>query len=93
VIRCLPFLLFVSFLTEVVAIAWNDSDIFVETVYRQVDSSGSTLDGATPYAFRASVRNTFSEQTQSLDIPVGSAYTPNPAFSFERVGAHHGDFK
>lgn len=69
--------------------AWNDSDIFVESVYRQSAPNISTPDAATPVAFRASVRNTFSDQTQSLLLPGASSFPHNPVSSFQRVGAHH----
>ena len=68
---------------------WNDSDIFVEAVYRQSDASGSFVDSVTPVAFRASARDTFSSQTQSLTLPASSLFSPNPMSSFQKVGAHH----
>ncbi len=69
--------------------AWNDSDIFIESVFRQTDDTGSFSDPTHPYALRASARNTFSDQDQALSLPVGSSYTPNPATAFQRKGAHH----
>lgn len=69
--------------------AWNDSDIFIESVFRQTDDSGSFSDPTHPFALRASARNTFSDQQQTLALPVGSSYTPNPATAFQRIGAHH----
>lgn len=69
--------------------AWNDSDIFIESVFRQADNTGSFSDPTFPYAFRASARNTFSDQQQTLTLPVGSTYSPNPATAFQRIGAHY----
>jgi hypothetical protein len=69
--------------------AWNDSDIFIESVFRQTDDTGSFSDPTHPFALRASARNTFSDQQQTLALPVGSSYTPNPATAFQRIGAHH----
>jgi len=73
----------------VFADAWNDSDIFVEAVYRQTVLNVSTLDATTPVALRASVRNTFSDQRQSLVLPAASSFPVNPFSSFQRIGAHH----
>lgn len=80
---------FASLVSSTFGDAWNDSDIFVEAVYRQTDDAGAIADPAYPYAFRASVRNTFSDQQQMLALPVAANYTPNPATAFQRQGAHH----
>jgi hypothetical protein len=69
--------------------AWNDSDIFVESVYRQSEAVGSTADSVSPVALRASVRNTFSDQTQELNLPGVSSFPSNPVTAFQRIGAHH----
>lgn len=74
---------------SLLANAWNDSDIFVESVYRQADGSGSMLDSTTPVAFRASVRNTYADQTQNLALPASSTFSPNPVTAFQRIGAHY----
>ena len=82
-------LLLIAFSVSAFADAWNDSDVFFETVYTQTDSSGSHLHSTTPVAFRASARNAFSDQQQSLILPLSSPFTPNPILSFQRIGAHH----
>lgn len=82
-------LLLIAFSVSAFADAWNDSDVFFESVYTQTDSSGSHLHSTTPVAFRASARNAFSDQQQSLILPLSSPFTPNPILSFQRIGAHH----
>ena len=85
----LPIFAIVALSTSLQGNVWNDSDIFVEAVYRQSDATGSFVDSATPVALRASARNTFSNQTQSLTLPASSSFSPNPISSFQKVGAHH----
>jgi hypothetical protein len=68
---------------------WNDSDVFVEAVYHQTDSNGSFQDPIDPYAFRASARNTFTSQQQTLTLPASSTHVPNPVMDFVQQGAHH----
>jgi hypothetical protein len=87
--RILALLMLAAISPVAFADAWNDSDIFVEAVYRQSVPNVSTLDATTPVALRASVRNTFSDQTQSLVLPVASSFPVNPVSSFQRIGAHH----
>jgi hypothetical protein len=74
---------------NVKADAWNDSDIFVESVYRQSEAAGSSADSVSPAALRASVRNSFSDQTQELNLPGTSSFPSNPVTAFQRIGAHH----
>jgi len=69
--------------------AWNDSDIFIESVFRQTEAPQSFADPLTPVAFRASVRNSFLNQVQSLALPSSSSFSWNPVMTFERIGAHH----
>ncbi|MEQ1934163.1 MAG: hypothetical protein ABL962_09850 [Fimbriimonadaceae bacterium] len=69
--------------------AWNDSDLFVESVYRQIDNTGSVIDSVTPYAFRASVKDTYSLQVQQLVLPNNAGHAENPVTTFLRTGAHH----
>ena len=77
------------FVSSALGDAWNDSDIFIESVFRQTDDTGSFPDPTHPFELRASARNTFSDQQQTLALPAGSSYTPNPATAFQRIGAHH----
>lgn len=85
----LSFLTFALLSVNAFADAWNDSDIFIESVFRQSGNSGSVADPSSPFAFRASARNTFSDQQQTLALPVSANYSPNPAIAFQREGAHH----
>jgi hypothetical protein len=84
-----PSLLILALCGSVYADAWNDSDIFVESVYRQTGATGSVADSLSPFALRASVRNTFSDQTQQLALPTNASFSSNPVTSFQRIGAHH----
>lgn len=87
--RILALLMLTAISPVAFADAWNDSDIFVESVYRQFVPNLAALDATTPVALRASVRNTFSDQIQSLVLAAASSFSLNPVSSFQRIGAHH----
>lgn len=55
--------------------AGNEGEIFKQVVYSQSSASGALLT-PTPFGFRATVRNSVTNQTQSLTLPNTSIWTP-----------------
>jgi len=82
----LAFLSLAAFLN---AATWNDSDIFIESIFQQTDDSGSTLNIQTPYSFRASAKNNLPDQVQSVLLPTNAGYGQSSVTEFNKIGAHY----
>lgn len=68
--------------------AGNEGEIFKQVVYSQSSASGAVLAMPTPFGFRATVRNSVTNQTQSLTIPISSVWTPLSFSLTDLLGGH-----
>lgn len=85
---CLVFFAFSLLTAPAVRGAGNEGELFKQIVYSQFSSAGSSLAIPTPYGIRATVRNSVTNQTQSLTIPSSSGWVPQVISITNLAGGH-----